>query len=52
MIAGPKFGLGTVKAATPTISSTASTAWRVPTMRLPSLNTAQYVTTMQACASA
>ena len=49
---GPKSGLGTVKAAMPTISSTPSTAWRVPTMARPSVNTAHKAATMQACTSA
>jgi hypothetical protein len=43
---------GTVKAAMPTIKSTARTAWRVPTIVRPRVNIAQYVTTMQACANA
>ena len=38
---GPKSGVGTVKAATPTISNTASAACCAPTIEVPSVNTAQ-----------
>ena len=41
LILGPNSGVGTEKAATPAISSTAIAAWRVPTIARPSVNTAQ-----------
>ena len=46
---GPNSAVGAEKVEMPTISSTAMTAWRMPTIDRPSENTAQKVTMTQIC---